>query len=326
LERRRLDRRRTLRQRLLYPWQAATFVGNSSGTWSYNTLSGAFSSNIYYRAFVRGIDRAGNTPVDPNFMTGGIRFNVDSSSPTSTVTSPVNGSILTAGITTMAGTAFDISVNGSGVSTVQVRIGRFSDGEYLNPLNGLFEAPGGTGSNFPLSATVTPGVLPNYTWSQSGTLLAGYFGDDKYHVESRATDNAGNFESTYSTITFTVDSTPPTTTITQPLTGNAYSVVQPLTNITGTSNDPNLFPSNVARVQLSVATTLRRVRRIISMALFSMPRRNSSSWPPVHSVVVLEHGAKCGEPGERGDVQDPRFCDRHRGQCRRGVDHVDFRL
>ena len=99
-----------------------------------------------------------------------------------------------------------------------------------------------------------PGVLPNYTWSSQAGLFypASYFTDDRYLVESRATDNAGNVETNYSTITFLVDSTPPTTTITQPANNNAYSVTQPLTNITGTSNDPNLFPSGVALALLSV--------------------------------------------------------------------------
>src|SRR5262249_23929413 len=36
------------------PWQAATFVGTTSGTWTYATLSGAFSSNATYRLYVRG--------------------------------------------------------------------------------------------------------------------------------------------------------------------------------------------------------------------------------------------------------------------------------
>src|SRR5262249_46522419 len=123
---------------------------------------------------------------------------------------------------------------------------------YLNPISGLYDNSA-TATNFPLSATVTPAVLPNYTWSQTGVLLAGYFPDNQYNVESQATDAAGNVEMTWSTITFIVDSTPPSTTITQPLTGSAYSVVQPLTNITGSSNDPGSFPSGVAQVQLSVA-------------------------------------------------------------------------
>src|ERR1019366_5794251 len=97
-----------------------------------------------------------------------------------------------------------------------------------------------------------PNGLPIYSWSQTGTLLAGYFTDDKYHVESMATDYAGNFETTYSTITFLIDTTPPATAITSPANGSAYSSVQSLTNITGTSSDPNLFPSGVQTVQLSV--------------------------------------------------------------------------
>ena len=108
-------------------------------------------------------------------------------------------------------------------------------------------------ATFQLPTTLVPGVLPSYTWSsQGGILLTTDFPDDRYFVESRATDNAGNMETSYSTITFLVDSTPPSTTITSPANNNAYSLTQPLTNITGTSNDPNQFPSGVAQVMLSI--------------------------------------------------------------------------
>ena len=40
------------------PWQGVSFVGNSSGTWTYSTV-GTFSSPVIYRAYVRGIDHAG---------------------------------------------------------------------------------------------------------------------------------------------------------------------------------------------------------------------------------------------------------------------------
>ena len=235
------------------PWLSASFVGNSSGTWTYNSLSGAFSSNVYYRVFVRGLDRAGNVPANPNFVAGGVRFNVDSMAPSSVITSPSDGAIMTSGITALSGTANDTSVNGSGVQTIQIRIGRFSDGAFLNPQSGMFLLNDQTSMSFPLGAAPIPSGPASYTWTQSGVLLASYFGDNKYNVESQATDNAGNVETAYSTITFIVDSTPPQTTISQPAVNNAYSVSQPLTNITGTSNDPNLYPSGVAQVQLSIA-------------------------------------------------------------------------
>ena len=49
------------------PWQTATsFIGDSSGTWTYSTLAGAFpSSNAQHPLYVRTLDRANNTPLPP---------------------------------------------------------------------------------------------------------------------------------------------------------------------------------------------------------------------------------------------------------------------
>ena len=122
------------------PWQTAVFVGNSSGTWTYST-PGVFSTNQHFHVFVRGIDRAGNIPADPNFVTGGIAFDVDATTPTSTITSPSSGTILQTGITSVAGTAFDTSSNGSGVANVKYRISRQSDGNYFDSLTNTFDTP-----------------------------------------------------------------------------------------------------------------------------------------------------------------------------------------
>ena len=43
------------------------------------------STGAYYRIYVRGTDRAGNLPADPNFTVGGLRFNVDPTTPTTTM-------------------------------------------------------------------------------------------------------------------------------------------------------------------------------------------------------------------------------------------------
>src|SRR5262249_32929352 len=108
------------------PWQTATFTGASSGTWSYSTLSGAFSNYNFYRAVVRRIDKGGTPPGNPSLGAGGTRFNVAGSTPTSLITSPVSGTIMKTGIPPVTETANDVSVNAAGVATVKVRIGRNS--------------------------------------------------------------------------------------------------------------------------------------------------------------------------------------------------------
>ena len=151
------------------PWQTAVFVGNSSGTWTYNT-PGVFSTNQQFHVFVRGIDRAGNIPADPNFISGGISFDVDATTPTSTITSPSSGTILTTGITSVAGTAFDTSSNGSGVTNVKYRISRQSDGNYFDHLTNNFDITPAGGDIPTCSTTLVPGVLPSYTWSSQAAL------------------------------------------------------------------------------------------------------------------------------------------------------------
>src|SRR5207245_8320517 len=66
------------------PWQAGTFVGITSGTWSYNNFNGTtFSAGASYSLYVRAIDKAGNIAADPpSFTSGGLTFTVDNSPPT----------------------------------------------------------------------------------------------------------------------------------------------------------------------------------------------------------------------------------------------------
>src|SRR5439155_14958141 len=90
------------------------------------------------RTYARGLDKAGNIPADPAFTSGGVLFTVDSSTPISVTTAPVNASYLQGMTATIAGTATDSSAGGSGVASVFIRIGR-SDGLYFNPLTTGFD-------------------------------------------------------------------------------------------------------------------------------------------------------------------------------------------
>ncbi len=92
----------------------------------------------------------------------------------------------------MCGTASD--TGGSGLAAVEVRIQRQSDSHYWN------------GTSWQTGAVWLPatGTSP---WSRGFTP-----GDDQYTLSSRATDAAGNVEST-DTATFTVDITAPATAL-----------------------------------------------------------------------------------------------------------------
>jgi len=70
-------------------------------------------------------------------------------------------------------------------------------------------------------------------------LQASFFTDDRYLAQSRATDNAGNLETNYSTITFLVDSTPRAPPSHCRPTIAHFPRLSRWPNITGTSSDPN---------------------------------------------------------------------------------------
>src|SRR5207244_3309738 len=131
-----------------------------SGTWTYASLTNAFSTNSTYRLYVRGIDKALNTPADPNFSTGGVSFKIDFSSPTSQVTMPVNNSnVSNSAITLTSGTASDVSLGGSDIKQVQVRLGR-SDGTFFNINSSGWEAPPTQGQNFQIATSLSAGAPP----------------------------------------------------------------------------------------------------------------------------------------------------------------------
>ena len=122
----------------------------------------------------------------------------DSTTPASSITFPAEGGryraatfsagCSTAGTPDACGTASD--TGGSGLAAVEVRIQRQSDSQYWN----------GTSWQAGVEWLPATGTSP---WSRGFTP-----GDDQYTLSSRATDAAGNVEST-DTATFTVDITAP---------------------------------------------------------------------------------------------------------------------
>jgi len=138
-------------------------------------------------------------PYNSEPLTSQCTFYYDITKPTSTITSPSVSDPLYpyyANISSFTGTAFDSSPGtASGVKQVGVRIKRSSDNYYWNgstwTATSTFDVGSGTTS---WSYTNVP------TWEDSLT----------YTVNSRAEDEAGNFEANFTTFTFTCDKAAPT--------------------------------------------------------------------------------------------------------------------
>ncbi len=124
----------------------------------------------------------------------------------------------TSGTDDICGSASDPGAGASGVNKVQVRIERSSDGKFWNGTAGSWV----TGLTWNDATGTT-------TWSYgfSGSNLANGV---SYTVQSQATDNATNVQTTPDSKTFVYDTTPPSVTITKangspvgfPYSSNAY--------------------------------------------------------------------------------------------------------
>ncbi len=238
---------------------ASWTVVTGTTAWSYTTppkITGGSLSGFQFRVFARAINNAGVIPPDPDFNVGGILFRYDIGTPTSTINAPATASVFVQSTlpTTLSGSANDTTSGGSGIASsgVKIRILR-SDGLLFNGVS--YASDDGS---FPLNANYSDGNPGS--WSLAVSTSLAWQDNFRYSIIARAQDqttnngapNTPNFQTPYSTVTFTVDETAPQTAITAPPDQGAYSSVQPLTNITGTATDPNAFASGVARVQLSV--------------------------------------------------------------------------
>ncbi|MEW6555741.1 MAG: hypothetical protein AB1349_00125, partial [Elusimicrobiota bacterium] len=164
-------------------------------------------SEIQYDVYSQVIDNAGN--VSPHISTS--TFKIDSSSPTSSVTLPVNGTARRAAdadLVTISGTSSDTNGN---VNVVKVYIKRMSGAaKWWNPSGGAFDLD---------SENVPPISASNIApWEYTHVAFIGskFTSGATYWAYSTAWDNAGNQEvlpggsSSY----FVWDVTPPTSTVT----------------------------------------------------------------------------------------------------------------
>jgi len=138
-------------------------------------------------------------PYNSEPLTSQCTFYYDITKPTSAITSPSVSDPLYpyyADISSFTGTAFDSSPGtASGVKQVGVLIKRSSDNYYWN------------GSTWTATSTFDVG---SGTTSWSYTNVPTWENGITYTVNSRAEDEAGNFEANFTTFTFTCDKAAPT--------------------------------------------------------------------------------------------------------------------
>jgi Tol biopolymer transport system component len=151
-------------------------------------------------------------------------FTVETSPPSSSITAPVAGSVVSGSNLSITGTATDGDMSQAGVLKVEVST------------NG--------GSTWNLATGTT-------SWSYAWTLPA----DGSYNIKTRATDNAGNIEVPGAGVTVVVDNTPPISVITSPTDGTtldklAWEPTEMSRTISGIAADNG--GSGVARVYVSL--------------------------------------------------------------------------
>jgi hypothetical protein len=187
---------------------------------------------------IKAIDRAGNF----TWSSSTFNFTLDINPPLSLVTSPSNNSTIGGLAFTIAGTSSDgTGPNVSNVANVQIKI---NNGSWLNVVN--------TGTNFS-------------TWTYSWT---GYTAGT-YTIQSKATDTAGNIETSPLTTTVNVNLSPPTVqTIT----------IAPNPAKVGTVTCTAVFVSNSSGLNYSVHPTLWFTTPNASIVNFTETSYSGNQW------------------------------------------------
>ncbi|TPW18338.1 MAG: hypothetical protein FD129_6 [bacterium] len=223
-------------------FSTATFVGDSSGTWTYAVPPGALIDLRDYKvsAFAAR-DAAGN--VQRNVTTN--TFSSDFSAPISTITVPVHGSSPEA-LPQITGTASDVGA--AGMNRVYVAYYRVASSKWFNSSNKLFDL------DDPLP---TPSANPSYwvqpstnngapvQWVATGASTPTFVSGTIYQVVAIAEDKGLNLEAIPGTVNgrnriqFTFTEPTPRSEITAPV-ENQFLQSAAIT-VTGTANDPSII-------------------------------------------------------------------------------------
>ncbi|GAG17807.1 unnamed protein product, partial [marine sediment metagenome] len=180
-------------------------------TWSNSTSSISWTNNSQYRVNSTATDNASNVgATDSN------SFTYDTSTPTATVTVPVNGNYYNS-LTSVSGSCND-SV--SDISGVNITIFNVTGGTYWNGSTALWDAA---------VSWISTTLGGDYdTWSNSTSSIS-WTNNSQYRVNSTATDNASNVGQTDSN-SFTFDNYAPTISSLSPASGSSTTNTQPTIN------------------------------------------------------------------------------------------------
>jgi hypothetical protein len=232
--------------------RTATFVGGSSGTWTYDdaTLDTQYTSAHNYLVVAWAADAAGNEQSTYAAGVSSNTFSFDNVAATAAVTYPVDATPYRT-FSNFTGTAGD---DFSGVNAVQLNI------NYLSG-NATYYFNGVNFSSTSYSVINTSVVVQNNTtvsWSTTTTtLLPQLVSGRVYNVFARALDKASNYGVSSSTTQFLFDTDFATPTFTNPTGAGVYrSPANPLTQVQGSAADwPNHAYAGVLRNEIRLLRT-----------------------------------------------------------------------
>ncbi|MDA3792630.1 MAG: Ig-like domain repeat protein, partial [Elusimicrobia bacterium] len=212
-------------------WNTASINGS---TWTYNDVN-MWANEVTYKYVAKVTDRAGNT-VEASTQT----FMYDATSPNSLVQVPVNTKFYSS-LTELSGTSDDGI--GTGPTSVKIRIADLtvSPTVYWNGENGWDTNKDVDWWNCNPPATGWTYDFIDTFWTDG----------HKYNVQTKAKDNAGNWETPSAGGEFTYDSVSPTSTVTQPRKTKSYNS---LTTISGSSSDgvSGINPAGIDYVEVRI--------------------------------------------------------------------------
>ncbi|MDA3793543.1 MAG: hypothetical protein PF545_07870, partial [Elusimicrobia bacterium] len=217
-------------------------VTSGLDSWEYDKIS-IFTDQILYKVMAKVQDIAGNW----SNMSSSATFIVDMSSPTSTITTPVNNKYYNS-LTSLGGAVNDDygdAFSGVDPSNVEIQIKDEDTGNYWNGSVDKW-----TGSSTTWRAANYGGG--NWTYSDISDNHWDWVGEGhKFTVKVKAGDNAGNIEVPVAGTVFYFDDTVSTSAVTYPVDTESYSGV---TSISGVATDvaSGIHPAGVDYVKIRI--------------------------------------------------------------------------
>jgi hypothetical protein len=221
-------------------WLGATLSPNATSWWWYD--DDMWSAEVNYTIRVKAIDNAGNEKISSSNT-----FLYDPNPPDSNVSVPVNNKFYRS-LPEISGTSVD-GVSGSGVTLVKVKITDLTNPTtyYWNGENGWTTTEAGTWFNMKSGPDPWKYYLGTSTATSNGYWTSG----NKYKIQCKAYDLAGNEETTFGEAIYYFDNKPSTSVVNVPINGDSYNS---LPEISGSASDggSGTYPAGVDYVEVRI--------------------------------------------------------------------------